>query len=145
MKTTFAQKLIARAAASLLIAGVVLAAAPAAPVAAAGAPVNRTAPAVAGSAGINKVIRARVGVWANGPTSYGYQWYACTTRQVRTSDTIPASCTAIVGETTSSLRITRAIVREYAQFRAYFVVGVTAANASGSTVKFSKSTANFVR
>lgn len=145
MKTTFAHRLTARAAASLLVASVVLAAAPASPVAAAGEPVSRTAPAVIGSVGSNAVIRARVGAWTNSPTSYGYQWYACTSRQVRPSDTLPASCTAIVGETTSLLRITRAFIDEYASPRAYFMVGITATNASASTVKFSKSTVDYVR
>jgi hypothetical protein len=145
MKTTFAQKLIARAAASLLIAGVVLAAAPAAPVAAMGEPVNRTAPAVSGRAGVNTVISTRSGVWTNNPSSYGYQWYACENLERRATNVLPNECTAIAGATARTLRITRAIIEEYARNRTYFLVGVTATNESGSAVKFSKSTLHYVR
>jgi hypothetical protein len=41
------------------------------------APVNTTAPTVAGTAKVGQTLTAGDGAWSNSPTSYAYQWLRC--------------------------------------------------------------------
>ena len=41
------------------------------------APVNTTAPTIAGTAKVGQALTASDGTWTNTPTSYAYQWLRC--------------------------------------------------------------------
>jgi RHS repeat-associated protein len=50
---------------------------PTAPVAALGAPVNGTLPAISSTSEVGVAMTADAGTWSNAPTSYSYQWQRC--------------------------------------------------------------------
>lgn len=72
------------------------------------APANTTKPAVSGTASVNSTLNASTGSWAATPSpTFNYQWFACAA-QASASNSLPTGCTAISGQTTSSLDLARA-------------------------------------
>ncbi len=82
-------------------------------------PTDTKAPAISGSAIVDKQLSASHGVWAGEPTSYAYQWEAC---NALTKDCMPVS-----GASASSYTLTPEDVENTVR------VMVTASNAGGST------------
>ena len=84
-------------------------------------PANDGAPTITGSAVDGDTLTASNGTWANGPTSYAYQWQDCTT------GSLGLVCTNVSGATSRTYALTLSDVGETVR------VLVTAANSAGST------------
>ena len=83
------------------------------------APVNNTAPAIAGSAVQAQVLSASTGGWQNSPAAFTYQWLQC--------DATGNGCASIAGATASSYAPVAADAGHALR------VSVTASNAGGSS------------
>jgi hypothetical protein len=69
--------------------------------------------ATATTKGTNK-LTANAGTWAGYPTPViSYQWYACTSRVMSVTQTIPRSCTKISGATKSTLAVVNSLNSKY--------------------------------
>ncbi len=90
-------------------------------------PKDLTKPAVSGSAVAGDRLLASAGTWLNSPTSYAYQWEACTSKG--------KSCNAITGATQPSYTL------ENSQAGSTLRVAVTASNAAGNATANSSVTA----
>jgi len=104
-------------------------------------PTSVTKPSVSGNARVDKLLTAAKGVWFAWPAaSFGYQWYACSTKVSIAARTIPSTCRAIAGATASRLRLTAA------QSGKYIAVQVTGTSRGNSATRWlSRSTARKVR
>jgi uncharacterized repeat protein (TIGR02543 family) len=77
-----------------------------------------TKPSISGTAtstatGKNKLTAAK-GKWTGTPApTYAYQWYSCSAQVKAVTQTIPASCKAISGATTSKLAVTNKFKNKY--------------------------------
>lgn len=85
----------------------------------AGPPTNVTVPTVTGTAREGKTLTAQHGDWTNSPSSYDFQWLACSS--------IGVACAAIDGETGSSYAVRSGDVGNT------IAVEVTATNAGGTS------------
>jgi hypothetical protein len=110
---------VAVTALAVLSAGSVLAAS-------AAGPTNTTAPSVAGSPIIGKVLTGSRGTWTGTSIKYAYAWLRC--------DTNGANCAAIAGATGTTYTITSAILGATIRF------AVTASDSSGETTLASSPT-----
>jgi hypothetical protein len=91
------------------------------------APVNTTAPAIAGTATQGQTLSANTGTWSGSPVGYSYQWQDC--------DGSGTGCANIGGASSSSYTLTAADVAHTIR------VVVTASNAGGATAASSLQTA----
>lgn len=89
------------------------------PAASAAKPVEVSQPTIEGTARQDRTISAGVGIWANTPLSYTYQWHRC--------NAAGAACAPLSGQTGATYGLTAADVGST------LVVLVTATNADGST------------
>ena len=94
-------------------------------------------PTITGTAIIRRTITAKTGTWRGAPApTYRYQWYACTKAVTAARSTVPSTCTAIVGATRSTFKLT------VAQRNKYVAVLVTGTSAgTTATTWLSKTTA----
>lgn len=94
-------------------------------------------PTITGTAIVGRTITARPGTWRGAPApTYRYQWYACTKAVTAARSTVPSTCTAIVGATRSTFKLT------VAQRNKYVAVLVTGTSAgTTATTWLSKTTA----
>jgi hypothetical protein len=77
---------------------------------------------------------AKPGLWQGFPTpTLSYQWFRCNNAVVAAADTPDSECTSISGATTSYRNVSDEDVGKH------LVVGITATNSSGSTVRFTGS------
>jgi hypothetical protein len=92
------------------------------PVTNASAPVNKSAPAITGTAAVGQTLNSTTGGWepSSNVTGYGYQWLRCSSSNVST-------CTAISGATNSQYTVVAA------DKGSWLSVAVTATNVTGST------------
>ncbi len=88
------------------------------PVGPAEAPVNTQPPVISGPLVQGQTLSATTGSWNNRPTSFAYQWSACTM-------TALTSCTAVGGATNSTYLLPSGYI-------GYVSVAVTASNVTGS-------------
>lgn len=105
-------------------------------------PVNTTLPVISGAEIFKRTaptsLKATAGLWfpASVDTSkVSYQWYRCTQAVAKDSDELDASCSAIIGEDSSSYTLTVADPGKA------LLVAVTGGNSIGSNTIFTKSTA----
>jgi hypothetical protein len=74
-------------------------------------PQNVSPPTIASStpsAGVS--LTANTGTWSASPAgTYSYAWFECSTQQMSAANTIPEGCTAIPGQTSKTLAVTRAL------------------------------------
>ena len=89
-------------------------------------PKNLTPPTIAGVAVVGQTLTASPGTWANGPTTYRYQWGRCDAQNI---------CNDIQGATASRYMLSAADAGSTIR------VWVTAANASGARNAVSAATA----
>jgi subtilase family serine protease len=82
-------------------------------------PVNNALPTISGSTVQGQSVSATTGGWTNTPTSYGYQWFNCTSSSVN-------SCTSVSGATGSSYVLPSGVP--------YVSVAITASNAGGASL-----------
>lgn len=95
-------------------------------------PRNTAEPAIAGSVRVGSTLTGSQGAWANGPTSFAYQWVRCPSNGGRADG---SNCAVIAGATTQSYVVSTSDVGARLRIR------VTAANAAGSTTVASNATA----
>jgi peptidoglycan hydrolase-like protein with peptidoglycan-binding domain len=75
------------------------------------------------------------GTWAGSPTSYSYQWFACTSDVASATNFQPAGCSTISGAASSTVVLANTTVGKHVSAR------VSALNASGATWTWTKSLA----
>ena len=99
------------------------------------APLVATAATVTGTATAQGTLTAVDGTWAGAPTvsSTAYAWFSCTAAGAAAT-TLPTTCTAITGATSSTYMPLAAVAGKYLRVR------VTATNAVGSSTSFSATT-----
>ncbi|NBO55225.1 MAG: hypothetical protein EBU84_11665 [Actinobacteria bacterium] len=98
-------------------------------------------PSVTGTAKIGQTLNTRKGTWRGSPAvTFRYQWYACTTKLSNAQQTVPRSCSVILGATRDSLKLTQAHRNKF------ITVAVTGTSlGSNSTRWFAKSTTEKVQ
>lgn len=80
-------------------------------------PLNRTLPAIAGTAKVGKTLSTSHGIWTGFPTKYAYQWFRCSSSGT--------SCRSIAKATRSSYKLVKAAAKHKLYVR------VTATNTAG--------------
>jgi hypothetical protein len=95
------------------------------------APVNTSEPTISGTAAVGQTLTATQGTWANGPTSFSYQWVRC-----GADGGLPdgSNCATIPGASTTAYIVSSADVGSRLRVR------VTAANADGPQTAASNAT-----
>jgi hypothetical protein len=122
-----------RGPAALLVAGALVGAALVPAVHARGrvTPANSAEPAIAVPPTVGDTLNASQGAWSNDPTSFSYQWLACSASGGANNG---SDCTALAGATRNVYEVASTDVGT--RFRAR----VTAANADGSATAVSSAT-----
>lgn len=94
-------------------------------------------PTISGTAKLKSKLTAKPGTWTGSPTpKLAYQWYSCTKAVTAATATIPKTCKALSGRTSSTLTLATA---DKGKFIAVRVTGTSAG--TPATLWLSKSTA----
>jgi peptidoglycan hydrolase-like protein with peptidoglycan-binding domain len=100
-----------------------------------GAPSLTTSPVLAGTPAVGSSVSVNTGTWAGSPTSYAYQWFACTNAVPVASNFLPAGCSSISGAATPSWGLTKEAAGKHLSAR------VSALNGSGASWTWTRSVA----